>query len=261
MPFLVRETIQYYAFNSFEAEGLTHALYTRHGGFSPAPWNSLNFGGTVGDDPHRVVQNHDIAFNELGFSRQEIFDVWQVHDVGVVFADRPRLPGESHKQADIILTDHPKLRLFMRFADCVPILLYDPHKRIVGIAHAGWQGTVKGVANSAIKAMQQRYQSNPRDILAAIGPSIGPDHYEVGPEVVQRISERFGTDASGLIHQEGGSTFLDLWMANQITLEQAGVQKIEIAEICTACHHQDWFSHRLSNGKTGRFGVMIALDT
>jgi YfiH family protein len=148
----------------------------------------------------------------------------------------------------------------MRFADCVPVLLHDPVRRVIGLAHAGWLGTIRGVARSAIENMQKRYGSEPRDILAAIGPSIGPDHYEVGQDVIQKIEESFGEKAEGLVGWRDGRSYLDLWKANRLQLEQAGVQQIEVAEVCTACHLEDWFSHRAEKGKTGRFGAIMALD-
>ena len=119
--------------------------------------------------------------------------------------DSPRPPGQKvPPKADIILTDNPRVSLFMRYADCVPILLYDPVKKAIGLAHAGWQGTVLKVAQTAVEAMQSRYNSRPADVLAAVGPSIGPDQYEVGPEVVERVRNAFGHDASSLASSDVG---------------------------------------------------------
>ena len=166
----------------------------------------------------------------------------------------------AYQQADILLTDNPRVTLFMRFADCTPILLYDPVKQVVGSVHSGWLGTVRGASNAAVRAMQERYDSNPADILAAIGPAIGPDHYEVGEDVIVQVQDAFGVDAELLLETHGASIHFNLWNANQILLERAGVRQIEIAGICTACHPTDWFSHRGEKGKTGRFGAMIALQ-
>jgi hypothetical protein len=108
--------------------------------------------------------------------------------------------------------------------------------------------------------MQKRYSSNPADILAAIGPAIGPDHYEVGEDVITQVKRAFGFDAESLLESHGESVHFDLWKANQILLEMSRVKEIESADICTACHTDDWFSHRAEKGKTGRFGAMIALQ-
>jgi YfiH family protein len=147
----------------------------------------------------------------------------------------------------------------MRFADCVPILLHDPRRKVVGIAHAGWLGTVRLTAAAAVRAMAEHYGSRPEDIQAGIGPSIGPDHYEVGADVIAKVQESFGSDAAQLVQQRGRKQHFDLWQANRLQLEQAGVRQIEVAGLCTACHLEDWFSHRAEKGKTGRFGALIAL--
>ena len=200
------------------------------------------------------------SFAALGRSLNSLFDVWQVHSAEAVFAEAPRPPEVDHTQADIIFTDRPAVTLYMRFADCVPVLLHDARKQVVGIAHAGWLGTVRAVSSAAVKAMMQRYGSRPDDIQAAIGPSIGADHYEVGPNVLAQVEQTFGADAEKLIEIRGGKSYLDLWAANRLQLEQSGVTQIEVAGLCTACHLEDWYSHRAEKGKTGRFGALIALQ-
>lgn len=258
MPFVQNNGLRYYTFDIFPAH-IVQAVITRQGGVSPAPWHSLNVGGTVGDDPARVRENRLRAVTTLGRDPASLFDVWQVHSAEVVYADAPRSPDQPLTQADIILTDRPDVTLFMRFADCVPILLYDPKKGVVGLAHAGWLGTVRGVATAAIQAMQRRYGSRPEHILAAIGPSIGPDHYEIGADVIAQVRQAFNGDAERLLEARHGRTYLDLWTANYLQLQKAGVEQIEVAGLCTACHLEDWFSHRAEKGKTGRFGALIAL--
>jgi YfiH family protein len=260
MPHFKQGTnLRYLTFDLLEREQVPHGVITRQGGVSPAPWYSLNFGGTVGDDPQRVRKNHEIAFDQLGFQRSDIFDVWQVHGVDVVVAEKPHSPHVLHQKADIILTKSPDVVLFMRFADCVPILLYDPIQLVVGIAHAGWQGTVKLAAASAVQEMVDRFQSKPADLIAAIGPAIGPDHYEIGSDVAQRVLMAFADDHEDLLISQNGSLYLDLWEANRRLLIHSGVNQIEQAQICTACDPDDWYSHRRDQGKTGRFGVFIRL--
>lgn len=259
MSFCHNNGIRYYTFDIFPST-LVHGVFTRRGGVSPAPWESLNVGATVGDDRERVLQNRIRSFESLGRHLDSLFDVWQVHSANAVFAEAPRPPDVDHAKADIILTDRPSVTLYMRFADCVPILLHDPQKRVVGIAHAGWLGTVRGAARSAVRAMIERYGSNPQDIQAAIGPSIGVDHYPVGADVILLVRRAFGADAGRLIEMRDGKTHLDLWTANRLQLEHAGVRQIEVAGICTACHLDDWYSHRAEKGATGRFGALIALQ-
>jgi YfiH family protein len=256
------DEVAYYTFDILDDPRLVHAVFTRRGGVSPHPWASLNVGGLVGDERERVIENRMRSFREVGRQPGSIYDVWQVHGREVVYAKAPRPPDVPHLRADIILTDTPGVTLFMRFGDCVPILLYDPGRHVVGLAHAGWLGTVKHTAAAAIIAMHEKYGSNPVDIRAAIGPSIGAHHYEVGPEVVEQVRAAFGADASTLLHHPNGSpdrVQFDLWAANQLVLEQSGVMDIELAGHCTACRMEDWYSHRGEKGKTGRFGVLIAL--
>ncbi len=167
---------------------------------------------------------------------------------------------EPHLQADVILTNVPGITLLMRFADCVPVLLHDPIRKVIGIAHAGWMGTVRGTIRFAVEAMQSRFGSNPGEILAGIGPSIGPDHYEIGPDVKAQVRQAFGQKASSLLRERQGDIYFDLWAANRLALEKSGVNKIEVAGLCTACHTEDWYSHRAERGRTGRFGAIIALD-
>jgi copper oxidase (laccase) domain-containing protein len=107
--------------------------------------------------------------------------------------------------------------------------------------------------------MGEHYGSRPGDIYAAIGPSIGVDHYEVGEEVIRRVYQKFGEDAESLLPFYGEKRHFDLWAANRLLLERAGVTEIETANICTACHLDDWYSHRAEQGKTGRFAALIAL--
>ena len=251
--------VRYFQFDKFPGS-VAHAVFTRQGGVSPAPWDSLNVGGTVGDDAERVRANRARLFTALNRPLDSSFDVWLVHSADVAYADAPRDPSLESIQADIILTDKPNVTLYMRFADCVPILFHDPKKSVVGISHAGWLGTVRGVCTATVKAMQAKYGSKPEDIMAAIGPSIGPDHYEVGHDVMMQVQSVFEEDATRLLHTRKGHTYLDLWMANSIQLQRAGVEQIEVAEICTACHLEDWFSHRAEKGKTGRFGALIGLQ-
>jgi YfiH family protein len=258
MKFHSKDGLRYLTFDLFP-ETVIHAVFTRRGGVSPAPWESLNVGGGIGDDPERVRENRYRSFAALGRTRESIFDVWQVHSAEAVIADAPRPPDEPYRKADIILTDRPEVTLFMRFADCVPILLHDPRRGAIALAHAGWLGTVRGAARAAVQAMQARYGSHPGDILAAIGPSIGRDHYEVGPDVIQQVRTSFGKDAEALLFPERDTIHFDLWAANHLLLNRAGVGKIELAGLCTACHLEDWFSHRAERGRAGRFGVLMAL--
>ena len=259
MPFYENDVLRYYRFDIF-SNAVTQAVFTRRGGVSPAPWHSLNLGGSVGDDPAHVAANRIRVFQAMGCKPESIHDVWLVHGTDIVYADAPRPLDQPSAKADIIFTDNPNVSLFMRFGDCVPILFHDPKKKVIGIAHAGWMGTLRGVVGAAVEGMRSHYGSNPKDIVAGIGPSIGVDHYEVGAEVVAQFQEKFGAEADQMLQTRNGSAYLDLWASNSMQLQKAGVEQIQVSGVCTACHLDDWFSHRAEKGKTGRFGALMALQ-
>ena len=259
MPFRHAGDIPYFVFDIFRDDPLMHGVFTRRGGTSPAPWESLNLGGSVGDDPLRVRANKQRVLDALGRSESSLFEVWQMHTDRVVVAERPR-QGDTLIQADAIITRSPDVTLLMRFADCVPILLYDERQHAIGMVHAGWLGTVRKAAVAAVKEMGAKFNSRPQDLRAGIGPSIGPDHYPVGADVLEQVELAFGQDAASHMLVEDGQVNFDLWSANRALLQQAGVRMIEVSGVCTACHPEDWYSHRGEKGRTGRFGAAIALQ-
>lgn len=263
MAFHEADGLKYYTFDSFDRYGLKHGIFTRHGGVSPAPWASFNHGGTTGDSREHVIENRERMFSVFGLPVESIFDSWQVHGRDVICTDQPRPLEAAHRKADSILTDRKEVTLVMRFADCVPVFLYDPEHQVVGIAHAGWQGTVSRAAEAAVEAMRARYGSRPANIVAGIGPSICVNHYEVsrGGEVIDAVRRSFGADAGAVLHRMNGAVHFDLQKANQIVLERCGVSNIEQSQLCTACLVEDWFSHRAEKGKTGRFGVLLSAQT
>ena len=260
MGFIHKKGLRYFQFDSFQDLPVFHAVLTRHGGVSQPPFDRLNTGGTVGDDPQDVLTNHKRIYDVFGYDFASRFDVWQVHGNQVLCAEGPRGKGVPHPKADGILTENPDVTLFMRFADCVPILLVDPVLRVIGIVHAGWQGTYQRIAQTAVEKMSACFGSKPESLFAGIGPSICQQCYDVGSEVYERFSSHFGTDAPRYFRHQDNQLFLDLWLSNRDILHQAGVKQIETAGICTACHLEDWYSHRAEKGKTGRFAVLMSIE-
>jgi len=258
MPFRQSGSLHIFQLESLAHPDLDQAFFSRHGGVSPNPWRSLNLGGTVGDERARVVENRARAMAAAGRREESLYEVWQVHSAEVVLAREPR-GGAPLAQADAMITDNPRVTLLMRFADCVPILLFDPVRGAIGIAHAGWLGTVRKTAQAAVRAMQDAFGTRPSDLLVGLGPSIGPDHYPVGDGVVAMMREAFGDEAEAHLQRGNAQAHLDLWSANRRLLEMAGVEKVEVADVCTACHVEDWYSHRGEGGRTGRFGALIGL--
>ena len=251
--------MEYFQFNSLQNEFITQAIFTRKGGKSQQAWASLNVGNTVGDDPGHVSHNLNQILSVLGYDEVQIAQVKQTHSSNVVRVDNPNLPGSPLKQADGMVTNQPGVLLLMRFADCVPIFLYDPIFKVVGIAHAGWKGTVLGIAFEVVRMMQLEYGSDPGSLITGIGPSIGPDHYQIGQDVIGSVKRSYPDRWNEILIENSHGVKLDLWKANKIMLKKAGVIKVEVSEICTACNLEDWYSHRGDDGKTGRFAAAIGL--
>jgi YfiH family protein len=251
----------YYQFDNLsDFAGLSHGIFTRLGGHSRPPWHSLNTGHTVGDDPEAVDANHRLICRALGFSTDDLVSPYQVHGsaVAVVGAeDRGRIIYDT----DALVTDVRGVLLMLRFADCTPIWLYDPVRGAIGLAHAGWRGTVDGTVRATVEKMRSTFGSTAAGLVAGIGPSIGPCCYEVGEDVALAVQNAFPDVSPQLLaRRTNGRWHLDLWAANWHHLAQAGVQRIEIAGICTACRTEEWFSHRAEHGKTGRIGALIGLQ-
>ena len=177
-------------------DGLVHAVSTRHGGVSSGYLASLNLGKTVGDDPLNVETNHRRLAEAVGVRRDHFTTTWQVHSQRVVCATKDER-GTLIGQADGIITNQADVPLTQRYGDCLPILIYDPMRHAVGLAHAGWRGTVAGMASSLVQAMVESYASDPATLVAVVGPAIGPCCYEVGPEVVDAVRLAFPDAAFG----------------------------------------------------------------
>jgi len=247
-------------YQSVQWTNLKHGIFTRHGGVSQAPWAALNTGGTVGDDVMAVQRNHQLMYEALNVDSTQAVTTWQVHGADVVLAHGPVAGRKWLARADGVITNRADVPLVMRYADCVPLLFYDPLQKALGLAHAGWRGTVQGIAANMVSAMQQAYACRPQDIQVVIGPSISADCFQVGEEVVEAVESYFGT-LDGLMQRDpqDGTAYVDLWAANKLDLERAGVEQIEVMSICTYQNTQDFFSHRAEKGKTGRFGVVMSL--
>lgn len=240
---------------------VVHGIFTRHGGVSSAPFASLNLGSTVGDDPQAVRENHRLVYEALGVDAQRACTTWLIHSADVVAATGPHPERGWLARADGLITNVVGLPLVMRYADCTPILYYDPVQRAVGLAHAGWRGTVQGIARRTVQAMSRTYGTRPEDVQAVIGPSISQANFQVGEEVVQAMHAYFGPSADEMIWRspDDGSAYVDLWEANRRDLEAAGVRDITIMGLCTVDQVADFYSHRAEKGRTGRFGVVICL--
>lgn len=253
------------------------AFSTRSGGVSGGIFSSLNFGNPSDlprerrDPPANIERNLQLLLEGAGIrdaASKEIVQVYQVHGakVHVVRAGKPTHPhspdpitGETRDtKADAIVTDDPSRVLCIRTADCTPILLASSDGRIVAAIHAGWRGVIAGVAPATVRAM---LELGAKDILASIGPCISFAHFEVGPEVLAEFRRVFGRRAPLRVSDQSDPVskgFVDLQAALRLQLVEAGVADIESIPLCTVSRPDLFYSHRFSNGHTGRMAAIIA---
>jgi YfiH family protein len=198
------------------------------------------------------------VYAQLGLSAPQVTSPRQVHSnrVAVVGAEQA---GTIIPNSDGLVTRTPGVGLLLRFADCQPILLYDPVHHALGLVHAGWRGVAQGIARRAVETMNRAFGTDPADLIAGLGPAIGPCHYTVGDKVAAAMGYVL-PDWAGALSPLGEDQWrLDLSAANAQQLAADGVQQIEHAGLCTACHHDEFYSHRAGNGRTGRFAVAAYL--
>ncbi|CAG7605492.1 Polyphenol oxidase [Paenibacillus solanacearum] len=256
---------------------LSAGFTSRIGGVSGEPFGSLNCGLHVGDDPAAVVTNRRRLADALGIPFAASTYAEQVHgkEIQVVSRSLRGAGNDSRDKAlqakDGFVTNEPGVFLFAQFADCVPLYFYDPIRRAVGLAHAGWKGTVLQIAQATLETMGAAYGTKPRDVIAAIGPSIGACCYEVDDAVISRVDKLLpelhglGGGAEGVVavyeRKSEGKYNLNLQQLNRQIMIKAGIlpSHIEITGLCTSCRTDLFFSHRKENGKTGRMAAWIGL--
>ena len=257
-----RQSLNGLAFYQFEGlaaySDLYHGVFTRLGGVSRAPFESLNLARSVGDDAEIVRENNRRMLHVFDMTPDRATTVWLVH--GRQVAVMMHADAGTYRQGfDALITRERGLALTMRFADCVPIVFFDPVQRAIGLAHAGWRGVAENVVVATVEALQDNFGSQPCDLWVGIGPCISVDRYRVGQEVIDLVAPACPPHAPIVQQQPDGSLHLDLNTAVASQLRACGVVNIEDSAICTASNTTEWFSHRAENGKTGRFGVVIGL--
>lgn len=246
-----------------EVAGLRHGFSTRHGGVSEGYLATMNF--TYNRESDENVEENFRRFSEAnGLPYESLVLTQQTHTTNIAVIDasyknRGRFRGL--REIDGLVTAEPGLGLACFTADCVPILLADPQKRVIASVHAGWRGSVAGIAAEAVKKMVA-LGACAGNIIAAIGPSIGPCHFEVGPEVQCAFTDKFGKNLPIVPSSREGHTMVDLWMANRLILRECGVEdgNIHTAGICTYCRNEDFYSHRFTDGKRGLLTAIIAME-
>jgi len=232
------------------------AFSVRTGGCSPPPFESLNFSVSQGDALKNVQRNYTTLAECLGIEADRIVTCRQVHKDSVEVIDAiPEVPP----RADAIITSNPGIYPAIKTADCLPILLLDPVRRVAGAIHAGWRGTVLRITRKVVRMMKSRYGTNPTDLVAALGPAIGPCCYEVDEVVLEPFRQGFPQAEQFIIRSKSGdrskeSLRLDLVGANRFELIQEGVPLANIysTELCTSCNAALFFSYRRDGVKSGR---------
>ena len=228
--------------------GLCHGTFLRNGGVSKEPFDSLNVSNSVGDHPQAVLGNRGIIQQQLGLSH--LVFPQQEHGIGICRVTANNVG--DHFIADGLITNEPGIGLGATHADCQIALFYDPVQRAIGIAHSGWRGSVQNVYSHLIETLHREMNSQPRDLLVAISPSLGPDHAEF-KNYCTELPETFW-DA------QVSPNYFDFWEISRRQLLKAGVQEshIEVASLCTHCEAEDYYSSRRDK-KTGRNGTVIGL--
>ena len=259
--------VTFYSADGIDAAGgVAHGFSTRLGGVSEGMWASLNLGVNRGDDPDHVRENYRRFFAAIGGSEKRLAMTNQVHGAvvrTVTTADVHTDPYEKAVyEADGLMTDLPGVALMVYCSDCIPILFYDPVRRCVAAVHAGWRGTASGIAVNAVDRMVNVYGSRKSDILAAIGPGIGPDCFETHEDVPNAMTAAMGT---GVLHhmkiKENGKFAVDLKAINVMRLEQAGLEAdhIAVCSVCPSCHPDKFWSHRRLGTDRGSMAAAIQL--
>ena len=238
-----------------------HCFTTRLGGVSQGSQEGLNLAIGRGDTEENVKTNLRILSTALGFDTDKLVLTRQIHSDIVRVVTEADCRGPFHRdypECDALVTNTPGVTLLVFTADCTPILLHDPATGAVGAIHAGWRGTVSAIAAKAGQAMADAFGSNPGDIRAAIGPNIGPCHFETDGEVPAAMIAAFGSDAVGaFIEQRGSKYHLDLKAINAMILRRQGVLQIETSSDCTYCQPDRVWSHRYTRGQRGSQGALI----
>lgn len=252
-------------FPGLEARGVRHAATLRTVGASRPPYHAGNLGFAVPDDPAAVVANRQAAAAAAGVTIDALVVGQQVHGdrIAVVSAsDRGRgaWGADGLPATDALMTDSPEVALLVLVADCFALALYAPDVRAIGVAHLGWRGTVARLAEQLVVALGERYGADPRKLVGALAPGIGPCCYVVGEDVAAAVRARFRSPESLLVPRAGGIAF-DIPGAVLQQLADAGVDAaaIERSALCTSCRTDLLYSHRAEGGRTGRAGLIAAL--
>ena len=244
------------------------AFTTREGGVSQGMFESLNLSYSRGDDGAAVTENYRRVAQALGGEISDIVCSDQTHTTNVIrVGKRDAGYGVTRKKpytdVDGLVTDEPGLILATFYADCVPLYFVDPVHQAIGLSHSGWRGTVNRMGEKTLAVMKQEFSTRPEDVLAAVGPSICQDCYEVSDDVAAAFEAEFRGHENEILMDKGNGKYqLDLWKCNEIVLREAGIsaEHLAVTNLCTCCNPKLLFSHRASHGRRGNLGAFLRIS-
>lgn len=244
-----------------------HMFSTRLGGVSKGVCATANFGFSRGDDPEDVLENYRRAAKAMVSNVEQLVCSDQTHTTNIRIVTKEDggkgvVRKKDYSDIDGLITNVPGVVLCTFYADCVPLFLVDSVNKAIGLSHSGWRGTVARMGKVTLEAMKREYGTNPENVIAAIGPSICGDCYEIGEEVADEFIRAFsGKESIILKRKENGKYLLDLWKANELVLTEAGIktENLAVTDICTCCNPELLFSHRATQGKRGNLAAFMKL--
>ena len=261
--------VPYIQFKNLSATGIVkHGFSTRKGGVSTGIFSSMNLNFKRGDDPDAVLENYRRMAAALNMRVEDMVLSDQTHTTNVrVITEEDRGKGilkpQDYSDVDGMITNVPGIVLVTSYADCVPLYFVDPVRKAIGLSHSGWKGTVGHIRQKTVEKMHEVYGSEPKDIVAAIGPSICQSCYEVSDDVAEAFRANFTADEAAdiLLDKGNGKYQLDLWKANWYVLTDAGIlpEHLSVTDLCTACHPDLLWSHRKTNGQRGGLSAFLSL--
>ena len=265
-----RGGVPYLSFKALEDTGMViNGFSTRLGGASKGRFATMNFSYSRKDDPADVLENFTRMADALGVERDRMVVSYQTHTTNVRRVTREDegkgvIRERDYRNVDGLITDVPGITLVTFYADCVPLYLVDPVHHAIGLSHSGWRGTVRRMGQVTMDAMKEAFGTRPEDVTACIGPSICRDCFEVGEEVAEAFADAFDPkyrDALYRANAKPGKYQLDLWKANELIFQEAGVPKEQIhtTNICTMCNSDYLFSHRRVGEERGNLAAFLSI--
>lgn len=264
-----KDNVPYISYRALaDIKWLKNGFSTRLGGVSEGVLSTMNLGFGRNDLPENVVKNHEIIANAIGFTPENIVASKQTHTTNVKIVSKKDCGKGIYRERDYddvdgMITNEKGIVLATYFADCVPLYMVDTKNKAIGLSHSGWRGTVGKIGKVTLDLMKETYGTNPKDVIACIGPSICRDCYEVSEDVATEFEAAFkGREKDILINKGNGKYQLDLWECNYIIFKECGVyeENIHMPDICT-CHNMEMmFSHRATQGRRGNLAAFLSID-